>query len=345
MTFTRVGLTGSVLITILVILTLTALSLLVPFLYLFWKTYPVRCTCNSPGSPAEELRRSTAVFVGKVVHIEYPKLTGFLFDSRDPMIVTFQVLKVWKGPATRTTDVRTLFFGTCGCKFTEGEDYLVYANGPSHQLVTDRCTRTKPILEAIAEVAALGEGETIETGDVKTTSLNPILSSITPRTLAQYKEATLVVIGANFTTGAKVLFDGPQFQSPVELDATFENSSVLTVTSTFEPPIFPKEPLVDNHRSYKVNIKNADGHLSSAVQLNVIGIIDLLHGADVTGTMSQEERVNLAHKAGLRVVEDDNCPGFLWYLDRETNRTLNSVAPVLCSFNDQPGIPSPPGQR
>src|SRR5262245_10289144 len=109
MTFTRFGLTGSALITILVILTLTALLLLVPFLYLFWKTYPISCTCNPPGSPAEELRRSTAVFVGKVVHIEYPNPTGFLFDSRDPMIVTFRVLKVWKGSATRTTDVRTLF--------------------------------------------------------------------------------------------------------------------------------------------------------------------------------------------------------------------------------------------
>jgi hypothetical protein len=251
MAFTsRFGSAGSVLILILI---LTALPLLISFLFLFWRTRPVTCTCNSPGSPVEELGRSTAVFVGKVIHIEYPKLnlTGFPYNSRDSMIARFQVLKVWKGPATRTTDVRTLFFGDCGCKFSEGEDYLVYANGSGEQLVTDRCTRTKPISEAIAEVAALGEGETIETGDGRTSS-NPILLSITPRTLAQYKEAKLVIVGANFTRGAKVVFDGPQFQSPVELDAKFENSSVLTVTNTFEPPIFPKEPLVDNHRSYKV---------------------------------------------------------------------------------------------
>jgi len=251
MAFTsRFGSIRSVLITIF---TLTALSLLVQFLFVISKMYPVTCTCNSPGSPVEELGRSTAVFVGKVIHIEYPKLnlTGFPYNSRDSMIARFQVLKVWKGPATRTTDVRTLFFGDCGCKFSEGEDYLVYANGSGEQLVTDRCTRTKPISEAIAEVAALGEGETIETGDGRTSS-NPILLSITPRTLAQYKEAKLVIVGANFTRGAKVVFDGPQFQSPVELDAKFENSSVLTVTNTFEPPIFPKEPLVDNHRSYKV---------------------------------------------------------------------------------------------
>jgi len=129
MAFTsRFGSIRSVLITIF---TLTALSLLVQFLFVIWKMYPVTCTCNSPGSPVEELGRSTAVFVGKVIHIEYPKLnlTGFPYNSRDSMIARFQVLKVWKGPATRTTDVRTLFFGDCGCKFSEGEDYLVYANG------------------------------------------------------------------------------------------------------------------------------------------------------------------------------------------------------------------------
>jgi len=100
----------------------------------------------------EGLRHSTAVFVGKVIHVESPRSTGFGFlpNVRDPMIVTFQISKLWKGPARRTTDVRTLFFGTCGCKFTEGQDYLVYANGSSEQLVTDRCTRTKPISAAIA---------------------------------------------------------------------------------------------------------------------------------------------------------------------------------------------------
>jgi len=329
MTFIRrFGSTRSVLITIF---TLTALSLLVQFLFVIWKMYPVTCTCNSLGSPPEELRRSPAVFVGKVIRTEFPKVTGFIYNSRDPKIVTFQVSKVWKGPATRTIDVRTLFIGTCGCEFTEGEDYLVYANGSSQQLVTDRCTRTKPISEAIAEVAALGEGETIETGDVRTTSSDPILSSISPGTLTQYKEARLVFIGANFTPGAKVVFDGPQFQSPVELDARFENSSILTLTSTFEPPIFPKEPLVENHRSYKVNIKNADGHLSSAaVQLNVIGLVDLLVGAEFGGTMSREERANLARKAGLKIAENADCPDSLLYLDPETNRTLNRSVVIRC---------------
>ena len=328
MAFTRrFGATGSVLITIL---TLTALLLLVPFLFLIWKTHPVTCTCNSPNSSVEELRRSTAVFVGKVIHIEFPKLTGFPYNSRDPMIVTFWVSKVWKGPAMRTTDVRTLLFGTCGCKFTEGEEYLVYANGSSQQLVTDRCTRTKPISEAIAEVAALGEAETIETGDVRTTSSNPILSSISPRFLSQYKGATLVIIGANFTRGAKVVFDGPQFQSPVELDATFENSSILTVSSTFEPPMFPREPLVHNHQWYEVHIKNGDGHLSSAaVQLDVIGIVDLLDNSEKVGTMSSEERANLAQKA----------------VDPETNRTLNSVVVIGCTFDGHERFSQPPGER
>jgi hypothetical protein len=343
MPFSRFGSSGSVLITVL---TATALLLLVSLLFVLWKTHPVTCTCNSRRSPAEELRRSTAVFVGKVIHIEVPRLTGFLYTSRDPMIATFQISKVWKGPATRTTDVRTQFVGTCGCKFTEGEDYLVYANGSNQQLVTDRCTRTKPISEAISEVAALGKAETIETGDVRAPSSSPILSSISPRTVAQYQETTLVVIGANFTAGTKVVFDGPQFQSPVELDATLENPSILTVSSTFAPPIFPKEPFVNGHQSYKVNVKNGDGHLSSAaVQLNVIGTVDLLDRADFAGTMSLEERMNLAHRAGLKVVKDANCPGVLWYLDPETNRTLNSVVMASCTFDGHERFALPPDAR
>src|SRR5262245_37791354 len=107
MAFTRrFGSTGSVLI---VILTLIAVVVLAPLLFLLSKTYPKNCTCNSPSSPVEELQRSTAVFVGKVIRIESPKISlsliGLLYNSRDPMVVTFQVSKVWKGPTTRTIDV------------------------------------------------------------------------------------------------------------------------------------------------------------------------------------------------------------------------------------------------
>src|SRR3989442_11355498 len=117
------------------VVTATALSLLLSFVFLVWKWSEVTCTCKPSDSPLEELHRSSAVFVGKVIRIEYPKPTGFLFNARDPETVTFQISKVWKGPATRTIDVRTWLFGTCGCKFTEDEDYLVFADSSGQQLV------------------------------------------------------------------------------------------------------------------------------------------------------------------------------------------------------------------
>src|SRR5262249_746511 len=103
------------------------------------------------------------------------------------------------------------------------------------------------------------------------------------------------------------------------------------------------EPLVDNHQSYRVNVKNGDGHLSSAaVQLNVFGIVDLLDNSE---TLSQEERVNLAHRAGLKVVPDANCPGVLWFLDPETNKTLNPPFMVAFPFRDHERITLPPDGR
>jgi hypothetical protein len=248
------------------------------------------------------------------------------------MTVTFQLAEVWKGPVMKTVDVRTLLFGKCGYRFMEGESYLVYANGGDQLLTTGSCMRTKPISEAISEVSALGDATTIRTtGEAQASG--PIISFISPSWLTQYTETRLVLIGANFSQGAKVVFSGSQFQHPVQLDATFENPSILTVSSTYEPPTFPKEPLVNDQQSYDVTVKNPDGRVSRPLPLKLIGLVDMLD-SELATTMSNAQRASLAQKAGLKVIVDDSCPYYLWYVDSKTNEKLNPTVLIGCKFRD-----------
>ena len=82
--------------------------------------------------------------------------------------VTLEVSAVWKGPIARETVVFTgSGGGDCGYFFEPGKEYLVYAtmpNGgspqivPANSLTTGICSRTAPLDQAGADLAALGPG-------------------------------------------------------------------------------------------------------------------------------------------------------------------------------------------
>jgi hypothetical protein len=127
------------------------------------------CSCPPLGTPIEALNRSAAVFVGTVVAIEAPSGTptltqefpfiDFLVSSGDPVHVMFEVSDVWKGPAYRRMVVTTAHdSSSCGYPFHSGEAYLVYASDQGAGLTTYLCSRTTSLVQAQADLVALGSG-------------------------------------------------------------------------------------------------------------------------------------------------------------------------------------------
>ena len=115
------------------------------------------CSCISPAPPKESLEKSTTVFAGKVVDIDVP--SGIVISSADPMKVTFDVSKVWKGPNYKTLVVTTARDGaSCGYSFKQGEEYIVYTYGEGDKLSTGICSRTNLLATAQEDLVGLGEG-------------------------------------------------------------------------------------------------------------------------------------------------------------------------------------------
>lgn len=92
------------------------------------------CTCTTSASDhaVKDLGRYKSAFAGKVVSVEP--------DGR----VTFEVLRVWKGPRGKTMALKSAGPENCRFPFEQGKHYLVYANGEKEALSTDRCA---PIAE------------------------------------------------------------------------------------------------------------------------------------------------------------------------------------------------------
>lgn len=117
------------------------------------------CTCI-PLSPEETYEISTAVFAGRVVSIEAP--VEPMLSSLDPLRITFQVWRVWKGPDQSTIMIATARETmSCGYPFKEGGVYLVYAFGSEDEWSTHLCSRTQPLLGAGKDLIALGEGRVL----------------------------------------------------------------------------------------------------------------------------------------------------------------------------------------
>jgi hypothetical protein len=108
------------------------------------------CSCVAPGSPKEELKRSAAVFSGKVKRIRKEGYSN---------VVQFEVLKSWKGVRARRMIVYTLSESSlCGYDFKTGHSYLVYSSsGKEAVLYTDICTRTSELETAAEDLKELGQ--------------------------------------------------------------------------------------------------------------------------------------------------------------------------------------------
>lgn len=122
------------------------------------------CSCAVMEAPTTALTRAHAVFRGRAIDIssEQDWSRGSISHYQR---VTFRVDESWEGPTTHELVVFTsLGSSTCGYRFVQGEDYLVYAtanSGPSRLpagLGTGICTRTRPLNGAADDLSALGPG-------------------------------------------------------------------------------------------------------------------------------------------------------------------------------------------
>ncbi len=115
------------------------------------------CSCIEPFPPKESLEKASAVFAGKVIDIDVP--TGIMISSSDPVKVTFEVSKIWKGFDYKTLVATTARSGaSCGFFFKQGEEYIVYARGKESELSISLCSRTKLFANAQEDLEELGEG-------------------------------------------------------------------------------------------------------------------------------------------------------------------------------------------
>jgi hypothetical protein len=127
-------------------------------MFFAYPTCAYACSCVPPGSPAEELGRSDAVFLGKVVDVKTP--SGPITSSADSTSATLEISTVWKGQVAQTITLTTPgSSASCGVTFEQGKEYVVYAQVSDGVLSTTLCSRTRPAGDAAEDVAALGAGQ------------------------------------------------------------------------------------------------------------------------------------------------------------------------------------------
>ena len=116
------------------------------------------CSCAAPATAAEALKRSTAVFRGRVIKISVPSLDWIGLTRTGAHRVKFEILKQWKGPLAETTVVVTRLTGEgCGFPFEEQKEYLVYVVAEQKHIQSGICTGTKSIADAEEEMEELDE--------------------------------------------------------------------------------------------------------------------------------------------------------------------------------------------
>ena len=116
------------------------------------------CSCSAPANAAEALKKSTAVFRGRVTKISTPSLDWIGLTRTGAHRVKFEVLKQWKGPSSDTAVVVTRLSGEgCGFPFEEQKEYLVFVVAEQKHVQTGICTGTKPIADAEQEMQELDQ--------------------------------------------------------------------------------------------------------------------------------------------------------------------------------------------
>ena len=113
------------------------------------------CSCR-PLTSDEASQWASAVFAGRVVRIYEPGWWKTIRTGSDPLEVTFEVERVWKGdvPSKVTLETRVAA-ASCGYDFDRGERYVVYA----HDGQVSQCSGTRPIAGADEDLRLLGKGQ------------------------------------------------------------------------------------------------------------------------------------------------------------------------------------------
>jgi len=133
------------------------------------------CSCAMPPPPGEALAQAAAVFAGTVTAIDIPVSPDGSVGSADPVTVTLDVSRTWKGPTHAWLQVTTVRSdASCGYPFERGQAYLVYAGGDDTLLAVSTCGRTRMLTNAGEDLAALGEGQ-------PPTQTTPIVPPAPPR--------------------------------------------------------------------------------------------------------------------------------------------------------------------
>ena len=116
------------------------------------------CTCSAPATAAEALKRSSAVFSGRVTEISRSFSDRIGLTRSGSHRVKFEILKQWKGsPSKSIVTVTRLTGEACGFPFEEKKEYLVYVITEPKDIQTGICTGTKNIAEAEQEMKQLDE--------------------------------------------------------------------------------------------------------------------------------------------------------------------------------------------
>ena len=120
------------------------------------------CSCMAQEQP-EAFQQAASVFEGRVVSQEHPT------DPSGEVTVLLDVVRRWKGADAQQVQVITASnSAACGYNFEDGKSYLVYTNAPTDEEGNPTaglervslCSRTAPIENAGADLAAMGEGIT-----------------------------------------------------------------------------------------------------------------------------------------------------------------------------------------
>ena len=130
-------------------------ALLLPVLAAAWllPAQAQACSCVPPPPPKAALGAATAVFEGKVAHLDDD-------PANHRSTATLEVSRVWKGAVSATVKVTTLDAGAmCGFGFAVGESYVVYAEGEAAGLSTSMCSRSSLSSKAKDDLKALGPGK------------------------------------------------------------------------------------------------------------------------------------------------------------------------------------------
>ena len=114
------------------------------------------CSCMEPRPPTESLASAAAVFEGRAVARRGPDDAGGV----DPIVYEFEVARRWKGEVGERVTIHTAASSAaCGRRYEIDEAYLLYAYEAGGVLRDSICSRTRRIIEADADLEALGPGQ------------------------------------------------------------------------------------------------------------------------------------------------------------------------------------------